>query len=93
MAERRKHERVRERLEVRVTWPGESTELGRTRDFSDGGTFIEVSFGRLPPSGTEMTLQLNAPVMGREAPVLRVRVVWADAAGIAFQFVQAERQP
>ncbi len=87
MAERRKYERARECLEVRVTWPGEGTQLGWTRDFSDSGTFIEVSFGRLPPSGTEMALQLNAPVMGQVAPVLRARVVRAHGRGIAFEFI------
>ncbi len=87
MTERREYERARERLEVRVTWPSEGTQLGRTRDFSDRGTFIEVRFGRRPPEGTEMALQLNAPVLGRPAPVLRARVLRVYSRGIAFEFI------
>ncbi len=87
MVERRTYERARERLEIRVTWPGEGTQLGRTRDFSNRGTYIEVRFQRLPPRGTEMALQLNGTVQGRKAPLLRARVVRADTGGIAFEFI------
>ena len=46
--ERRRHERYEELLEVKVTWPGQGEREGMTRNFSDGGTFVEVSFAELP---------------------------------------------
>jgi hypothetical protein len=85
--ERRRHERYRENLEIRVTWPGKGTIIGKTKDFSDGGTFVCVQFVAQPPAETEMLLQLNSLVNGREAPILQARVVRSDAEGIAFEFI------
>jgi hypothetical protein len=88
--DRRRHERCQESLEIRVTWPGRETLVGMTRDFSDGGTFIRVQFKPQPAAETEMLLQLNAPVNGQEAPLLKARVVRSDVEGIAFQFMRDE---
>jgi hypothetical protein len=85
--ERRRHERYREQLEIKVTWPGKGTIIGRTKDFSDGGTFVCVAFEAQPPKETEMLLQLNALVHDQEAPILRARVVRSDREGIAFEFI------
>jgi hypothetical protein len=85
--ERRRHERYRENLEIKVTWPGKGSSIGKTKDFSDGGTFVCVQFVSQPPGETEMLLQLNSLVNGREAPILRARVVRSNAEGIAFEFI------
>ncbi|HKZ17951.1 MAG TPA: PilZ domain-containing protein [Geobacteraceae bacterium] len=87
MDDRRKHERFTETLEIKVTWPGTGTRIGKSMDFSDGGSFIMVTFDPQPPVNTEMQLQLNSLVGGSEAPVLRSRVVRTTEKGIAFEFI------
>jgi hypothetical protein len=87
MEEKRKHERYRETLEIRVTWQGNGTLIGNTRDFSDSGAFVLVKFDPQPPLGTEVKLQLNSLVAGKEAPVLPARVVRTEPDGIAFEFI------
>ena len=72
---------------MKATWPGRGTLVGVTRDFSDGGTFLEVRFEPPPPVGTEMELQLDALVDGGEAPVLRARVIRVTDEGIGFSFL------
>jgi hypothetical protein len=88
MEEKRKHERYRETLEVKVTWQGHGTLIGKTRDFSDGGAFILVTYDPQPPRDTEVKLQLNSLVAGKEAPVLPARVVRTEPDGIAFEFIK-----
>jgi hypothetical protein len=88
LKEKRKYERYKEILEIKVTWPGKETHIGSTRDFSDGGTFILVNFDPKPPTDMEMLLQLNSLAGGIVAPVLRARVVRTTAEGIAFEFIQ-----
>ncbi len=90
MEEKRKHERYSETLEIRVTWEGNGTLIGKTRDFSDGGAYILVSYDPQPSPGTEVILQLNSLVAGKEAPVLHARVVRAEPDGIAVEFLSAE---
>ena len=87
MDDRRKHERFTETLEIKVTWPGKGTKIGKSMDFSDGGSFIMVTFDPQPPLNTEMQLQLNSLVGGNEPPVLRSRVVRTTEKGIAFEFI------
>ncbi len=88
MEEKRKYERYCETLEIRVTWQGNGTLVGNTRDFSDGGTFVLVNFDPRPPVDTEMILQLNSLVAGNEAPILNARVVRTEPDGIAFEFIK-----
>lgn len=90
MSERREYERIEVPLEVRVEWPDHECMIGVTRDVSDGGAFILVTFNPPPPPGTEIILQLTQQVMGHEAPILQGRVIRADAEGIAFKFVTPE---
>jgi hypothetical protein len=88
MDERRKHDRFEETLEIKVTWPGKGNVIANTRDFSDGGTFVQAVFDPQPPADTEMLLQLTSQVLGREAPVIRARVVRTTGDGIAFEFIR-----
>jgi hypothetical protein len=86
--ERRRYDRFRETLDIKVTWPGKATVIGKTRDFSDGGTFICVEFEPHPPAETTMLLQVDSLVNGHEAPVLKARVVRVSSEGIAFEFIR-----
>jgi len=86
--DKRRHVRHKETLEIKVSWPEREMQIGRTLNFSDGGTFIDVVFEQQPPVGTEMELQLNGTVRGGEAPVLKARVIWSNEKGIAFSFMK-----
>lgn len=88
MVDKRKFERFELPLEVRVTWPGKAEQVGVTKDFSDGGAFMMITFEAEPPPDTIMELQLTAPVMGKPAPVLKGRVIRTVAEGIAIEFIQ-----
>ena len=92
MPDKRIHERFELPLEIRVTWPGRAEQVGVTKDFSDGGAFLMVAFETEPPHNTVMDLQLTSQVMGKEAPVLRGRVVRTAADGIAFEFIPAPEE-
>ncbi len=92
MHDKRKFERYELPLEIRVTWPGQTDQVGITRDFSDGGAFLMVVFEQEPPPGTVMELQLTSQVMGQEAPVLRGRVIRKAADGVAFEFIAPPEQ-
>ena len=87
MAEMRRFERFALDVEVRVTWPGKGMLIGTTRDFSDGGAFVQVDFGAVPVLGTQMQLQLNDRVAGEEAPLLQAEVVRVEPHGLAFAFL------
>jgi hypothetical protein len=87
MHDKRKHERFEIPLEIRVTWPEKAEQVGITRDFSDGGAFLLVSFDREPQPDTIMELQMTSQVQGKDAPVLKARVVRTAAEGIAFEFI------
>jgi hypothetical protein len=88
MQERRRHERIFVALEVRVTWPNHGTVIGVTRDFSDSGAYIFVDFGTPPARNAEMLLQLNQQVNGKEAPVLKARVVRVEPGAMIFCFTE-----
>lgn len=92
MPEKRKHERFEIPLEVRVTWPGKAEQVGKTKDFSDGGAFLLVVFDQEPQPDTVMELQLTSQVEGQAAPVLKGRVVRTASDGIAFEFVQTTEE-
>ena len=83
----RRHERYEVPLEIRVTWPGKTAQIGVAKDFSDGGAFLMVVFNEEPPPDTVMELQLTSQVMGQDAPILKGRVVRTAVDGIAFEFV------
>jgi hypothetical protein len=87
MQDKRKHERFELPLDVRVTWPGKTELVGKTKDFSDGGAFLLVVFDQEPEPDTLMDLQLTSQVEGQDAPVLKGRVVRTAADGIAFEFI------
>lgn len=87
MHEKRKHERFEIPLEVKVTWPGKAEQVGKTKDFSDGGAFLLVAFEQEPQPNTVMELQLTSDVQGQAAPVLKGRVVRTAADGVAFEFI------
>ena len=87
MLNQRNSERFEVPLEIRVTWPGRTQQIAVTKDFSDGGAFLKVFFDEIPPRYTEMELQLTSQVMGRDAPVLKGRVIRATFEGIAFEFI------
>jgi len=88
MREQRKHERFELALQVRVTRPDRETIVGTTRDFSDGGAFIQADFIPPPVAGDEMLLQLDSLVDGKAAPALKARVVRVTAEGVAFRFIK-----
>lgn len=90
MQDKRVFERFDVPLEIRVTWPGYSSLVGLTKDFSDGGAFILVVFESQPAADTILDLQMTAQVMGHDAPILKARVVRSTAEGIAFEFVAPE---
>ena len=87
MHEKRIHERFELPLQIRVSWPGRDEQVAVTKDFSDGGAFLMVVFEEEPPQDTVMELQLTSQVMGKDAPILRGRVVRTAADGIAFEFI------
>ena len=87
MREKRKHERFDIPLEVRVTWPDREERIAVTRDLSDGGAFLLVSFCSEPSRDTIMHLQLTSQVNGKDAPVLRGRIARTAADGTAFEFL------
>jgi hypothetical protein len=90
MRELRKHERFELALQVRVIRPDSEAIVGTTRDFSDGGAFIQADFVPPPAAGDVLLLQLAAPVNGQPAPILKGRVVRVAAEGVAFQFIKDE---
>jgi hypothetical protein len=51
---------------------------------------VNVDFDPRPSVDTEMLLQLNGSVLGKEPPVLKARVVRVTDEGVAFRFVQDE---
>jgi len=85
--ERRRHERISEQLQVRVICPGCETQIGKTRDFSASGTFLEINLSSPPEPGTMIELQLDAPVDGGAAPVLKARVVRILSNGLGLEFL------
>lgn len=93
MRENRKHERFEIPLEVKVTWPEKEERVAVTRDFSDGGAFLLVVFDAEPAKDTIMELQLTSQVNGKDAPVLRGRVVRTAADGTAFEFIAPPEGP
>ena len=89
----RASERIEAPLDIKVTWPAtQQVKRATTKDFSDGGAFVLVAFEPPPPVDTEMHLQLNGSVLGKEPPVLRARVVRVTDEGVAFQFVRDEAE-
>jgi hypothetical protein len=53
---------------------------------------VHVDFDPRPPVDTEMHLQLNGTVLGKEPPVLKARVVRVTDEGVAFRFVRDEAE-
>lgn len=86
-------ERIEAPLDIKVTWPAtQQVKRAVTRDFSDSGAFVLVAFKPHPPVDTEMHLQLNGLVLGKEPPVLKARVVRVTDEGVAFRFVRDEAE-
>lgn len=87
-AERRKHPRVSITVEVTIT-SGHNFYVGRTRDISESGLFIETPIGI--DIGSRIDVKLD---LGRKHFSLESEVIWALAndlgktTGVGVRFVQ-----
>ncbi|WP_243372145.1 hypothetical protein [Geotalea sp. SG265] len=85
MSELQLHERIEVALKMKITWPGKGTVFGTTRYVSDDETLLVADFEEVPAPGTEMLLQLDCTVLGREAPVVKATVLRAERWEIVFR--------
>lgn len=82
--DRRLHPRTRFESRVRVDHPEKGSAVFRTGDVSDGGLYLKKGEISLEV-GEDLGVQiLDVPV---EAPVVRARVVRADAGGYGLEFI------
>jgi len=99
-ADRRKHKRYP--LECPVTLlagNGEVLGQSRTANVSDGGLFVAVPAGRLPPAGVPLSLRLAVPRttpntrmlehVSVEGTVVRYQRLADDRMGMGLEFAKA----
>jgi hypothetical protein len=83
--DKRQHNRVTHRSDVRVTDAQGSEHIAHTRDLSHGGLFVCISADELPEFGSKVTVQA---LDIEDAMVNRAVVVRVEAgAGIAIEFL------
>jgi hypothetical protein len=82
---RRRHPRTPLNWQICV-WHESFGELcGQTRDFSDGGVYIQLVELTHLPLGTRLIGQIQGLPNG--APRVEMEIRWADARGVGLRFV------
>lgn len=82
----RKYVRTKLKADIKLSHP-ETGELSlHTADISDGGAFILAEGNELPSVGQSVSVQVQGIGDG-EAPVVTMRVVRSDNAGIGLEFI------
>ncbi len=84
--EQRKHIRTKLTSSVKLTHPDTGTIEVKTQDISDGGIYLISPVSNLPPTGSQVQVQLiDTPF---DAPVLDMLIVRLDKNGIGLKFIE-----
>jgi hypothetical protein len=83
--DKRTDHRTPMKCRVKVTHPIIGEVTVNTRDISDSGIFLLTENIEMPPIGTIVQGQVQD--MGETAPILKLRIVRLEPAGIGLKFV------
>lgn len=83
--DKRSEHRTPMKCKLKVTHPSIGEQIVTTRDISDGGVFLLTENIPMPPVGT--TVQGQVQGMGETAPVLKMKIVRMEPAGIGLKFI------
>lgn len=84
--DKRRHVRTPIACRIKILHESFGERLLRTRDISDGGVFVAIEDGELPPVGTIVQGQVQG--LMEDAPVLDMEVVRVEPEGIGLRFVE-----
>lgn len=82
----RKHVRTRLRAAVKLSHPAMGDFTLHTRDISDSGAYIFCEPDKRPAIGELVDVQVQG-LPGGDAPIVKMRVVRLDDAGMGLEFV------
>ncbi len=86
MSEENRHSlRTPMKCQVKVTHPTIGEVTVNTRDISDSGIFLLTEDIAMPPIGTIVQGQVQG--MGAEGPILKLKIVRMEPAGIGLKFI------
>jgi len=84
-SDKRDNLRTPMKCQVKVTHPNIGEVMVNTRDISDGGLFLLTESIPMPPVGTIVQGQVQG--MGIEGPILKLKIVRLEPAGIGLKFI------
>jgi len=85
MSDSRNDLRTPMKCQVKVSHDSIGEILVNTRDISDGGIFLLTEDIDMPPVGTIVQGQVQG--MGMVAPILKMKIVRLEPAGIGLKFI------
>jgi len=85
MSDNRNDLRTPMKCQVKVSHDSIDDILVNTRDISDGGIFLLTENIDMPPIGTIVQGQVQG--MGMVAPILKMKIVRIEPAGIGLKFI------
>lgn len=85
---KRQHPRTPFVCKLKLIHPAAGELVVKTRDISDSGAYVELDASLLLPLGTVLTGQVQG--LMDEAPLLPMKVVRTDAAGMGLRFLVEE---
>ena len=86
---KRGHVRTKLRAEVKLSHPDIGDLRLHTGDISDGGAYIFSEGNEIPTVGEIVNVQVQG-IGGGEAPIVKMRIVRLDNAGMGLEFIQDE---
>jgi hypothetical protein len=85
MHERREHQRIPLRVNIKIAHPQFGEKVVATKNFSEGGLFIIVKPTDLPAPGAIVKGQIQG--LAEEAPIVDMRIVRVENDGVGLQYI------
>lgn len=85
MENRRVHTRLPFTVDLKITHPDIGEIIVKTKNISDGGVFILVDPGKMPPLGEIVQGQIQGEV--DDLPVVAMKIVRTENDGLGLQFI------
>ncbi|HEY6529950.1 MAG TPA: PilZ domain-containing protein [Cellvibrionaceae bacterium] len=85
MQDRREHQRIPLRVNIKIAHPQFGEKVVATKNFSEGGLFIIVKPTDLPSPGAIVKGQIQG--LAEEAPIVEMRIVRVENDGVGLQYI------
>lgn len=88
MDDRREHQRIALRVDIKISHPDIGEKIVKTKNFSEGGLFVLIEPSDLPAVGELVDGQVQGTT--EDAPVVKMKIIRVANDGVGLQYVNTE---